>query len=48
MAKKVYVSQKVSVIAGKFLPIGEMIELEEVTAKVYVENGFLKEAVKED
>ena len=48
MAKKTYVSQKVSVIAGKFCSIGDTIELEEVTAKIYVENGFLKEAVNED
>lgn len=47
MAKKMYVAQKVSVIAGKFCPIGETIELEEVEAKVYVDNGFLVESTQE-
>jgi hypothetical protein len=47
MAKKMYVAQKVSVIAGKFCPIGETIELEEVEAKVYIANGFLVESTQE-
>jgi hypothetical protein len=47
MAKKMYVTQKVSVISGKFCRIGETIELEEVEAKVYISNGFLAESTQE-